>query len=153
MMKNKAEIIHNQCGATMLEFAISLSVFFMFLGGIVDIGLSLHRRSMLVHANKEVARLISVRLGSSGNCDEIASTINNDGQALVHDKLGFTVDSWQVAWHNQANNNSYPSFNLSLNAQAPCFFLCAVLPNGLNARSSIESSVSQAGLECPDVSL
>lgn len=151
--------LKNERGATMVEFAISLGVFLIFLGAITDLGLSLHRKSMLTHLSKEVSRLIAIRLTNSADCSEIALTINNEGRNLAENRIGVPVDQWQVAWHGASNANTYPSFNLSLASQAPCFFLCNLFPNGLISRSSIESAVSRQFDDggnlfvCPDITL
>lgn len=146
-MKYLVKIVQNQRGATMVEFALALGVFFMFLGGVTDLGLSLHRKSLLTHVSKEVSRLIAIRLADTGLCDKIVETINTEGRDIAENNVKVSVTRWQVEWHPAANVNTYPSFNLSLTAQGQCFFLCHLFPNGLASQSSIESSVSRQSFD------
>lgn len=153
---------NDQRGATMVEFAFAIGFFLFLLGGIADLGVSMHRKTMLTHLGNEIARLISLRLASASTaqCDSvnisdniIINTINTKGQAMAHDSLGIDVTSWQVLWRSPAGAQTNPSFNLSLTSRIPCFFLCHISPTGWTARASVESMVANQGLTCDNVLL
>ena len=144
-------IIKDQHGATMVEFALSIGFFLFLLGGIVDLGLSMHRKSMLMHASKQIARLLSMQLASSPDCsvNDVRNTINNQLQNLNAQGMGIPVSTWNFTWHVPSGTAlTDPSFNLSLTSQVPCFFLCHLSPTGWAASASIEETVGRQGLIC-----
>lgn len=150
-------ILNDQRGATMVEFALSIGIFLFLLGGIADLGISMHHKSMLLHVSNEISRLIAIRLGNNPNlntdCSEINVTIENEGNTLANERLGVNVSAWEVTWHSPEATNAptNPSFNLSLISKLPCFLLCQLSPNGWTARASVESTVARQGLNCcPD---
>jgi len=136
-------------GAAMLEFVLSAGVFLMLLGGVVDVGLILQKKSLLTDVSKQISRLISIRVANENSCSEIANTINNEGKNLVENKLGFNNHEWEVKWQNSGISQS---FNLSLSSKMPCFFLCKISPNGWKARANSNSTVN-ANIVCSDVRL
>lgn len=132
-------------GATILEFAIAISIFLMFLGLIVDVGLTMQRKTMLTNVAKEVSRLIAIRLANSTNldCDIISDTIVGDGGDISVNKYNVRVSSWLVQWHTPSNLQAHPSLNISLTSTAPCFFICNFYPNGMTASTTVQTTVSK----------
>ena len=152
--KQFSQQINNQHGATMIEFALAFVVFLLIIGGIFDIGISLHRKSMLTLVSKEVSRKLSIELANTLDCSSITNTINAEGKAYAQ-QVGVPVNSWQFRWHNSGNTDTFSSFNLTLSSQVQCFFLCNIFPNGLTPISSIETTVSvpSSQLTCSDVTI
>ena len=136
-------------GAAMLEFVLSAGVFLMLLGGVVDVGLILQKKSLLANASKQISRLISIRVANENSCSEIENTINNEGKNLVENKLGFKNHEWEVNWKDSGISQS---FNLSLSSKMPCFFLCKISSNGWRARANSNSTVS-TNIICNDVKI
>ena len=136
-------------GAAMLEFILSAGVFFLLLGGIVDVGLILQKKSLLTNASKQISRLISIRVANENSCSEISNTINHEGKNLVENKLGFDNHQWEVKW---ADSGISQSFNLSISSKMPCFFLCKISENGWRARANSTSTVN-TNLKCSNVKL
>ena len=136
-------------GAAMLEFVLSAGVFLMLLGGIVDIGLILQKKSLLTDASKQISRLISIRVANENSCSEVANTINNEGKNLVENKLGLKNNEWEVKWKDSGISQS---FNLSISSKMPCFFLCKISSNGWRARANSNSTLN-TNIKCSDIEL
>ncbi len=142
-------IIQNEKGVAMLEFVLTAIVFLMLLGGVVDIGLVLQKKSLLTNASKHISRLISIRVDNENSCSEISNTINNEGKNLLENKLGLKNNTWEVDW---IDSGVLSSFNLSVSSKMPCFFLCKISSNGWSATAKSNATLN-TNIQCDDIKL
>jgi len=142
-------IRQDERGAAMLEFTITAWVFLMILGGVVDIGLVLQKKSLLTNASKHISRLISIRVDNESSCSEITNTINNEGKNLLENKLGLKNNTWEVEW---VDSGVLSSFNLSISSKMPCFFLCKLSSNGWSATARSNATLN-TNIQCGNIKL
>lgn len=143
-------------GATMVEFAICLIAFIMLVGGVFDLGLLVHKYSMLDNSVRKFSRDSLVRASSTGNCFEVRNYLRDEADEYLAG-LGISNVSWVGVWKNRpglknregfADETSQaerlglrPSLHLTGRMSADCYFLCNLFPSGFNLSVSNEVTV------------
>jgi len=89
----------NEEGAVLVEFAISSTIFFMLLFGIMDFSFASYSSNFTAEAAKEAARYASVR----GSCTDATGTVTTNDLS----DCGVTSDQVQT-W---VQNMGYPGIN------------------------------------------
>lgn len=148
-----------ECGATMVEFAISLIVIILAFGAIFDLGLGVHRYAMLKQVTNESTRQIAARLQTHRDCSFIETYLREIATVKLTKHLApGSVPSWQTQWDIASSDILYPVFRLQSSMNMQCFFLCSIFPNGIPVATSSEIVIERQGIGvgghgCPPVRL
>ena len=152
----------SQHGATILEFALGLSLMVLMLGAFFDIGLALHNWLLLRHVTLASAREISAAFVMNPDCTQIKNYLVTRATPQLRNNFGLPVRADQINWHmnwkeapiaGAAEVTTFPVMQISGNLPVRCFFLCRMFPGGwtLSASNQMVIEVEMpAGGRCDD---
>jgi Flp pilus assembly protein TadG len=153
-MYRSLQSARKQCGSTMVETALMLSVLLVMMFGIVGFGHALYTYHFVSNAAREATRWASVRgqtcTGLSGGCPASASDVqtyvsNVSGMGLDPAKITATT-TWIAPPNNlavcktQPNN---PGCVVEVQVQYSYQFLLPLLPSGFKMQSTSQMVISQ----------
>lgn len=149
MKRHIKQLNSDSRGATMVEFALCLIVFFAMLGGIFDIGMMIRSYNSLDEAVRLTARGATVRVSTTENCDDARSYVVTVGDQNLAKKFNISNASWVGSWFYPAPGVSLkPVLQLQVSTQAKCFFLCNMFPAGTQISATAESDMDYTKTQC-----
>jgi Flp pilus assembly protein TadG len=141
----------NTRGATMVEFALCLIVFFAMLGGLFDIGMMVRSYNSLDEAVRLTVRGATVRVATSEDCNDARTYVVTVGDQNLASKYNIANASWVGQWFYPAAGVSLkPTLKLQVSTQAKCFFLCNMFPAGAQISASAEADMDYNREVCTD---
>jgi Flp pilus assembly protein TadG len=153
-MSRSLQSAREQCGSTMVETALMLSVLLVMMFGIVGFGHALYTYHFVSNAAREATRWASVRgqtcTGLSGGCPASASDVqtyvsNVSGMGLDPAKITATT-TWIAPPNNLAvckTQSNNPGCVVEVEVQYSYQFLLPLLPSGFKMQSTSQMVISQ----------
>jgi hypothetical protein len=157
---NSFYLLKSDTGATALEFAISVIVFFGLLAVIVDFGLGFHKYSLVNHATKALSRQFAIAVLTDRTIyDSVRDNQCSDIEGKANDKAN---DYWkntlqlnnyiplesELTFETTIDPNETPPQVMTEGQFKLNCFLCVMIPKGLILTTHNTAEIENDDFNC-----
>ena len=143
-----------------MEFAMTLSMLIIMLGGFFDVGLAVHNWLLLRHVTSESSRQIAVNYATAPYCEKIEQYLREQATPRLRETLGADARGGRVTWmmkwsapseEEGADSLTFHTMKITGAFGVNCYFICKLFPDTFRLTASSESVIErQMDKSCPD---